>query len=315
MNIFLLVSSFLIILSYGTYTLMRQNSSALSKQSYYTSALALEQKAHNTAQRRAFTLEKNKLDRNKAKNQPTQEKKEKPEGRFSRDVRDPRESSKLNLGPLFAAQPPIYGARFYEIATDLLRHLYQGTAVEKLALKSNVAGFEFRILDALIARAKQEGDLDSFDQLIPDERELKEVYLKMVKGTKSYNLLTKEGYPPLGDFFRIAREEKDKPLSFCAASTPLLKVVFGEKLTQAILDEERLTGEKRSARPLKKDELESLLLKNNDPKFQMGAIQEYMHFKRAYLGPKTLTVRNPKNKFSYKVPLKTSTEKTKKDQK
>ncbi len=62
-------------------------------------------------------------------------------------------------------------------------------------------------------------------------------FYKMVKGTQTYDLKSKTGCPPFGDFFTF-EERESPPMFFQDANTIFLSIVLGTKKTQMIEDEE-----------------------------------------------------------------------------
>ncbi len=295
MNILILVSSFLVILALGAYTLTKESTSGMQSQAHFSTFLALEKKAHNTIQRHLYRLASNKTS-------STNEQKEKKEKiLISRTPKNPTDQSKLNLAFLMDAPSPAFSARLYEIAASLLRTLYQETEIEKTALKLGVADFEYQLLDALIEKGKKEKGKKSFsfESLVPEKNSLKELYIKMVKGTRLYDLNHHKGYPPLSDFFVLDKDAKKKnPLFFCFASPLVLKAAFGDALGQHILDHE-------TKGPLTKDELQALLSDYGDPNMQFALVQPLFSFSRKHSALKKIAVKD-KRKPIFKKQAKLS---------
>lgn len=296
MNILLLVSGFLVLMAFGIFTMTKQSLSSVAKQHYFATHLDLERKAQNGVQKIAF---RNAIKTEKTKTEKKESSSPKPtkQKTFSRDRVNPLEDSKLDISPLFQKPSPLLFDRLYEIAAADLYNLYANTEVGALAKKTLGEDFAYRMLDSLIDKGSQEKEDLSFEKLMPDETPLKEVYLKMVKGTKQYTLFSSKGYPPLGNFFLLTGDKKRKPFYFCFASTPLLKAVFGEVIAQDILQEEEGLG-----MPLKKQELQALLLKHPESKMQFADFQELMNLKRVPSAPaSSYMLIDKESKISHKV--------------
>lgn len=293
MNILLLVSGFLVLMAFGIFTFTKQSLSSVAKQHYFATHLDLERKAQNGVQKITF-LHATKKERTKGeKKEPAKPRKKNP---FLRDRVDPLEDSKLDISPLFQQPPPAFFDRLHEIAATDLHNLYAHTALGLLAKKHLGGDFAYQILDALIEKGRKEKEDLSFENLTPDEAHLKEIYLKMVKGTKQYTLPSR-GYPPLGDFFLFATDKKRKPFFFCFASTPLLRAAFGEAIAQEILQEEETL-----CLPLKKQALQALLLKHPESKMQLANFNELMSTKRRASAPAPAhTLTDRESKISQKV--------------
>lgn len=96
--------------------------------------------------------------------------------------------------------------------------------------------FAEKLIDALIAAYKGADPLLPFHEVELDDRFHISFY-KMLKGTHTYDLKNKIGYPPFGDFFTFEESEKP-PMFFQDATTIFLSIALGAKKTQIIIDEE-----------------------------------------------------------------------------
>ncbi len=295
MNILILVGSFLLIFSFGIATFIKHSASGILKQTYFSSVMEVERDLHNRAQatqyQRAITRER----------KPKEEKKPRaPRAKkFSRDKAAPNEKSKFNLIPLFT--PSAEHDQLYEIAAKLLKDIYGDTGISKAASQLSVSNFEYKILDALIAKAHTEKEFVSLEDLAPEEHNLRELFLKMMHGTKHYTLATKQGYPPLGDFFLL--HNKRKAICFCFASTPLLNATFGTKITQYILEEEGIKAQAKKSPALKMRELEELLNKQGDAKTKLVTMRPLMDFDRKAIGDQNISMTDRNTKIRHKICL------------
>jgi hypothetical protein len=98
------------------------------------------------------------------------------------------------------------------------------------------AKFTEKLIDALIAAYEDKDSLTPFYELELDDK-FRFPFYKMVRGTQTYDLKTKDGYPPFGDFFTFEEREKP-PMFFQDANTTFLSIVLGTKKMQIIKDEE-----------------------------------------------------------------------------
>lgn len=150
----------------------------------------------------------------------------------SRDKKNAREISKLNLYPLIheAVPQPL----LYDVALQLLRLLYQHRPC--FAAQS-----EHRLLDAMIAKGKAHPEVQTVEELYPEEEELQPLFYKLARGTNEYELATSEGIPPIRNFFSLKKELRRRPINFVFASTPLIQALFGPEISTFILQHPRLS--------------------------------------------------------------------------
>lgn len=298
MNILILVASFLLILSFGAATLARSSSSAILKQTYFTSSMEVEKRVQNAAQSKQF-LQAAKKEK-KEKKEPS-EQSEKKKKSYERDKDVPSDLSKLNLTPLFMTPQPSFYNELYEVAATLMRDLYTDTNIQAIAKSHSITDFEYKILDALIEKGKSQKfgkkETPSFERLAPEEGELRTLYIKMLQGTKNYSYIPKKGYPSLEKFFILDKGEKSKPIHFCFASTPLLKALLGSKILEAILEQEKEKGEKSLSPPLKKAEFQELILKSHDPKIKLPLLEDLLSFSRKGVATQIVSHTDPKTRI------------------
>lgn len=140
---------------------------------------------------------------------------------YSDDRRARRAScrSKLNLAPLSATP-------LRPVAIRLLCSLYEETPL----FKDNPTSLQTLaplIIDRLLGRQS------SLTEALNEMRSAHPILYKMLRGTAHYNLETKQGYPPLSDFFTLDPQYK-KAVHFHYASIPLLDALFGHRLRTLI---------------------------------------------------------------------------------
>lgn len=154
----------------------------------------------------------------------------------------PHALSKWNLRPFLTTPDNPY---LYKVTATLVRSLYPDLLDESLLEP---------LLHALVA--KQEGAKTLAD-LTPDDPELASLYYKMLRGTNTYDVESKEGIPPLEDFICL-REEK-AAAHFRHASLPVLEAILGKEMKNKILSEEtKLSQRKKKAMTLTKQQFATL---------------------------------------------------------
>jgi hypothetical protein len=284
-------------------SLIKHSSAAIQQERLFSSTMQVEKKLYNAAQRKQFVRSKKPVEKKKIQNQDNNEKKNKKQDgsksfkNFTRDREIPPDFSKLNLAPLFSNQTQ---DQLYEIAASLLRQLYTGSLVKN---QPHYKDFEYRILDLLIGEGRKEKKLLSFEKIYPEDRNLRKIYFKMVKGTQNYRLDPQEGYPPLNHFFLLQMEGNKKPIHFCFASTPLLKALFGAETTKTILEQEKAKQEKGKSPPLHKSDLEVVLLKQKNGKIQISTFDDLLSYSRQKPPEDQISYADSKTKIRRKTAL------------
>lgn len=168
------------------------------------------------------------------------------------------ENSKLNIASLFKKKD----ALLEKTLLDLIESLYQDTPLLRggkgansqsaLIVKELVkAGKEMRFEDLTLNRIRLED---------PD---LQDIWHKMLKGTRSYNLDKKEGIPRLSDYVIICKDLSRLPICSKKASIPVLNAFFGTEFTQSILhaEQEKFYAEPDKKSPLTEEEIKELIKK------------------------------------------------------
>lgn len=183
-----------------------------------------------------------------------------------RDQFPPLENSKFNLGVLTQQEGEIKLHPLYELSAALLRNYYGEKIFKRYGEK-----MEFRMLEAIIAKARKTPDVQNMADLTPDDPALAKAFYEMLKGTNMNSV------PPFADVFVFTKEKH--AFSFPFASSEILQTVFGKEITQNILAEEEkksLTMSKFT--PISKENLTSLL--NNKPVLssKYSPIEPYIDF-------------------------------------
>ena len=88
---------------------------------------------------------------------------------------------------------------------------------------------------------------------------MQESIYKILRGTQTYDIMLKKGYPPFAHFFSFEKSNQ-KPMNFHAANTLFLKAALGEKITNNILNKEQKNKSCNSLKsPITKKDLIEIL--------------------------------------------------------
>src|SRR5579885_2925737 len=169
MNIFILVSAFLIMLSLLSSTLLSQKIATFWEERSYTSYVNAERSARGELAKKQQQKAKSK----KTDKKSQQEKVDKTEKKIYTSPRDKQNAnplSKFNLYPLFSSGKP--SDQQYEIAAKLLHTLYEKTSFFK---EAKIDDLEYKILDAMIANYKIHPESTSVAELFPSNEPLKPI--------------------------------------------------------------------------------------------------------------------------------------------
>jgi hypothetical protein len=270
-NILPLVTAFLLIFSFASYTMLRERVASDKQEWGYTGFFSVERGLQSTLQKRAF---KNAPSTSK-QNQKTVASKEKRKASkyHSRRLKTPpSDLGKLNIYALFEKNGTNQRTLLYHTAARLIKILYGHTPFYK---NSGIKDLEYRLLDAMLARGKG----TSLSAIFPVDPQLNTLYYKMLKGTPHFELQI-AGYPPLGDYLYIGAGKK-KEIYFCFASLPLLQALLGEPIAEEICAEEKkLWEEKGKALYLGKGELWTVISKKQHTPMDLGALEELLSFEK-----------------------------------
>jgi len=112
--------------------------------------------------------------------------------------------------------------------------------------------------------------------LCPKDEGLKELYLLMLKGTLGYQH-SKEGYPPLEDFFTFDKENSGKSLYFHFAHETLFSLALGTELSIKVIEKEKSCF-KEHRRALLVDEFKAFLAEEGMDEKEQKAFFELFQF-------------------------------------
>jgi hypothetical protein len=262
-----MVCSLLLILGITSYTLSKQRFAAEWEGISHTGFMLAERKARNALACKQYkALKVDSVSKTSAAPSNKQNLKRAYDNRRTR--RPLPEVAKLNLAPLLSKNYTTSYELLYETTAQLLRLLYK----DKLFPKDSV---EYRLLDELIASARDQSKESALTAFSPKDPELQEIYYKMLKGTVS-------SYPPLADYFTLNRDGKTAAVHFKFASKPLLLALFGEKITETILQDEKKKWEKDPSYhrcAVTGTELQALVLEHTAARINLSAINEFMAYR------------------------------------
>jgi len=243
MNVLPFILAFLVLFGMFSTRFMKDNIDSHAKYvAYHTSIVQFRDK-RNKMEKKNYDAWRDKHDKGTApaphsKNKK-KEKEEKEEDSFTyyRDKYRGSEESKINLLPLITGDKKY--PHLYEVALAYIQKAYGGA---RFYQEQRMENFAKTLLDHFIHEGKKrwkEGSPPSFDEFpFPEDLFLHSAYYKVLRGTHSYNLDTREGYPPLDHLFKIDAEKKSlNPISFAYAPSPLLEVVLGKESREAICAE------------------------------------------------------------------------------
>lgn len=309
MSILPLVFAFIVIFSISTYSLLQDVRSCRYEKSIYISFLKTRRSLQIEVQKLLFK-EAGKKDNasssqknRKGKKEKQQEETEIPSANQNyyspRDNETLHQLAKLNIGQLLVADARQVSSLLYETAAKLIRLLYEKTTVYEPDL-------EYQILNLLMKAAKEnpsELKLENLAASILTDSKNKSLY-KIFKGTSSYTLFTKEGYPPLADFISIDFYKNKKPINFHYAPRVLLVALFGEQITLQVIEAEKKKWEKpRKHSSLTDKEFESLLLNDPEKKLSFSMVEPLINFNQRTEKNQHVTVKDSKSGISLKTKL------------
>jgi hypothetical protein len=266
-NILPLVFTFLIIFLCIASTFLREVKSFDLVETVLNSFNRTERQLNNTIASKAYRKMKGKAI-NKKDTGSTQTKKRTYTSR--RSFFPPFENSKFNLEPLIKYEGEFKLHPLFEPLAEMLRLLYKKTIFDR---HPHLEKIEYRLLDAIIIKARKHPEAEDLSELFPDDPELRSIYYKMLKGTNQYN--EKKGIPSFGDFASLRK--KTPALFFCFASPPLLEALFNHEIATHILQEEQKKREESNTyHYFPKEDLQILLMKNPTLSSRYSTLEPYI---------------------------------------
>ncbi len=228
MNILGLVFSLLLILSYGFYACWEKQSGSARLRQTYLGHQKVNRKILNSYESEIYE----RLRHKKPESEPKIAAENEPQSKSAPKI-IPLNSdcAKINLWPL------IYKGReenpiLYEMAAKLLRTFYGSP------LYDNQPRIEYKLLDAILASAKsalQKKAPFALEKLAFEEKSMRMLYYKMLKGTKKWDLTAGSGYPSLLDYVKV--ESGEEKICLFHAHPDILAVLFGPKAAPKLFEE------------------------------------------------------------------------------
>ena len=149
----------------------------------------------------------------------------------------------------------------FKMTIDYLERLYgevfhqrKDTGLIKKILK--------KILKTQTHHLRTNNDLVDLLEITFEDPYLQQKYLKMLKGTNTYNLGKGQGYLPLKQVIEFEKSS-DAPIQFNYANVILLESLFGEKGKNKIIEEQKEAKERRNTYALKENILREITSKYN----------------------------------------------------
>ncbi len=145
--------------------------------------------------------------------------------------------AKWNLAPFIFSEKPT--SHLEESTILFLETLYGHTDFWKKGKKQDPD-----LAQTLLDSFKKKDLAEKMSDLFPEDPFLQVIFYKMLKGSGCYEIASKQGYPPLEEFFRLEKENT-YTLSLSYASFPALEALLGEDLTLKVLQTEKEKWEKK----------------------------------------------------------------------
>ena len=304
MNILFLVSSFLLIFVFLNATILKNSTYFHSEKIDFCNYITTKRNLESRLEQYKYNQYKGKLPNSTSspKKQKIQKKilikDDKPNipGASHRFNKNPHTLAKWNLAPLILTEKP---SPYLQAATlVLLKDLYGHTTFWREAEKKNPK-FE----NALIASFKEKKDsLENLSDLFPKDPALQGLFYKMLKGSSSYSVSKKEGYPPLEDFVSLdSKKSETIELSFACHS--VLKALLGEEFTSAILElEKEKTKEKTQGYHTISEEEFRALIPTLGPDIPIQDLDSMISLTNQKINTEELIFENPQG-ISLKMPI------------
>ncbi len=269
MNILPFVFTFLILMGIASMTLFKGVSSTALESRCVEGSILMQRAMRSKLAKKTFR------DITKTEHEPNSKKPKTPKS-LKKTYESPRKAKSLSEASKFTLSTE--NQLLYEPAARLLKLLYGHAPFYEERL-------EYKILDEILWKKDRKDFVDPFPEIEP----LKTIYYKMLKGTNIYDLQTKNGYPPLSDFFSLGKQK----IFFYHASLPVLTAILGEKLTKQVIAEEKAESERRGEVVSMGEALFKPFVEKKGPKFEPDYISSIFAFSKSGKG-KTITIVDEK---------------------
>lgn len=219
--------------------------------------------------------------------------------RYFRETRFESPKGRVNLYLL--SKTSSQSKLLYQIASTYIHEVYKNMS----SLDDKLRGdFATLVLDGIVTAQtkyyKSKKTYLKLEDIEFEDPELQHLYLKMLRGTNTYDLKKKEGYPSFLRLFSFI-EDNAKPIYYQFASSPLLEAMFGKEIAKAIEEKEfefqKEYTEKEKEFALSENSLKELIFSSHDKIPKTIELIDFSSFSKkdgpaqAYTDPKTNITR------------------------
>lgn len=229
MNMLTFVFSIILILSFATLAIHEKQIGARRIKTTFLGHIHAERKILSACEREAYNSFKSipKPKKANSNNRSTT-----PHDNLPAKPNPNSLCARINLQPLIDQGKETHPF-LYSISAKMLKLFYEPLFTAKGAQS------EYRFLDAWLnaarnLRGKQEENF-SYEKIVFKDPAFQSLYYKMLKGTKTWNLREKRGYPSLLDYVQF----DPKPTKICLAHShpDLLSVLFNQRAADKLYAE------------------------------------------------------------------------------
>jgi hypothetical protein len=245
MNILPLVISLLLIFSYFTNSLLVKHKNSTLASKSFSGYMSAKRKALNKYQNEIYKL----IDAKPIKKKEQTFQKE-PSKEDKKRVANPL-NAKINITSLFLEN----NQTLYNLLKDLIKNLYKNQSFY-------YDNLEIYLLNNLINEVKvflnnEKNSINNLNlcKISFKNKELNDIFYKMLKGTKFYNPKKNIGFPSLLDYVETNLNTNIK-IPIIDASFEVLEIIFNEKIAFEILERQK----NYPIKDLSKEDVEKLSL-------------------------------------------------------
>jgi len=224
MNIVAFIAGLLLIFAITTNTLSKKHLSDGFVSKSFSGYMKSSRKATNNYERYCFD---NLQERVKPKQETKEEKKKLSDNRKVKTRIINPENAKINIYQLVIDKKEKQKDT-YNLVASLIKTLYSNQNFYKKGIENDILN---NILVAFESQIEKKQNLN-FETLILKDGSFKNIYYKIIKGTKFYDFEKKIGCPSILDFVKIENSKEKIPIK--DASKELLITFFNKKITEEI---------------------------------------------------------------------------------
>jgi len=233
-----------------------------------------------------------------------QEDDEKPPIRYFRETRFESPKGRVNLYLLSKNSPQ--AKLLYQIVSTYMHEVYGDILSIDDTMKID---FATQILDGVVTAQAKHYKLKKtymkLENIEFENPELQSLYTKMLKGTNTYDLKEKQGYPSFLRLFSFI-EDNAKPINYQFASLPLLEAAFGKDIVRVIkgkeLEFQKKHPEMAKEFALSENSLRELLFASHQRIPNTIEIMDFSSFSKKDAPPQSYT--DSKTNITRRAPLK-----------